>query len=191
MERIPRWLIFWSCDLMYPSLLHLIAMLDTVTSSALLKSIFSKTLVISLTELFQTSASSQNEVTVSRFTLLPEITENWMKYMKHCFSRHCVTVFHEKICWSSTLHPAYRTDFGIGRSGRELIFHHLSGKCKCCSLFPTRIVLGGLEANWVSISHLEAKRLKEAVLVKLVTIRIYISLLHISGKKSLHPTWHQ
>ena len=44
-------------------------MLDTVTNSAPLKSIFSKSLIISLAELFQTSASSQDEVTVT--ILLP------------------------------------------------------------------------------------------------------------------------
>lgn len=66
-------------------------MLDTVTSTALLKSIFSESLTIRLEELFQTSASSRDSVTVARFTLLPEITENGIKYTKRCFSRHCVS----------------------------------------------------------------------------------------------------
>lgn len=73
MERTPWWLFFWSCDLVYSSLLRVIAVLDTVANSAPLKFIFSKSLIISLTELFLTSASSQDEVTVSRFILLPEI----------------------------------------------------------------------------------------------------------------------
>lgn len=61
---------------MYSSLLHLIAMLDAVTDLAQLKSIFSNGLIISLNDLFQTSASSQDGVIVTRFTLLPEITKN-------------------------------------------------------------------------------------------------------------------
>ena len=79
--------------------------------------------------------------------------------MKRCFSRHCVSgeevlIFHPQL-------PAYRTDFSIGRQSRELILHHLLGKCRQCSHFPTRIALGGLEASRASMPHLEAKRLKQ------------------------------
>lgn len=76
------------------SLFHLIATLDTVTNTALLKFVFSKSWIISLKELFQTSASSQDAVTVTRFTLLPEITENWLIY-ENCFRD---TVSPEKMC---------------------------------------------------------------------------------------------
>lgn len=100
MERIPYWFAFYSviwCILAHYICSHVsnVGYCDLILVK--LKPIFSKSLIISLNDLFQTSTSSQKGA-VTRFNFRPEITPKWIKYMKHWFSRHYIS---GKEHWSS------------------------------------------------------------------------------------------
>lgn len=90
-------------------------------------------------------------VTVTKFTFLHEMPLNWIKYMKHWFSRYCISgevLFHPK----SLPTEAHSI---IGRHSRELI--NLSSRCTCHAHSSTRIISVRFRGQLASMPHPEVK----------------------------------
>lgn len=130
MERIPYWFVFFYsviwCILAHYICLHVsnVGYCDLILVQ--LKPIFSKSLIISLKDLFHTSASSQKGA-VTRFNFLPEIIPKWIKYIKHWFFKALYFREGTLICPNSLPTEA---NSNISRRIRGLIFHHLPGRCR-------------------------------------------------------------